>query len=197
MSLSTPSLYLNTDSLQNGDLNPFFASLLTTANAGPWARVSGAEGPLRVYPCTLPTDGTSVPVRTDFGTNTFHLIAKVDPADEDLVLEIDFTKTTDGDYFYYEANPAVLSVPQGSWLGEKFRKIPCDFEERDGSGDDSGAGATLGCFKGRTAGIGPVLGYIQPIGSEKLLFEVKWLPELDTKNRLNGDYVWLKMVYTF
>ena len=62
---------------------------------------------------------------------------------------------------------------------------------------DSGAGATLGCFKGRTAGIGPVLGYIQPIGSEKLLFELKWLPELDTQNRLKGDYLWLKMVYTF
>ena len=62
---------------------------------------------------------------------------------------------------------------------------------------DSGAGATLGCFKGRTAGIGPVLGYIQPIGKEKLLFEVKWLPELEANNRLKGDYLWLKMVYTF
>ena len=68
-----------------------------------------------------------------------------------------------------------------------FQQVTCD----------SGAGATLGCFKGRTAGIGPVLGYIQPIGNEKLLFELKWLPELDTKNRLKGDYVWLKMVYTF
>jgi hypothetical protein len=62
---------------------------------------------------------------------------------------------------------------------------------------DSGSGATLGCFKGRTAGIGPVLGYIQPIGTEKLLFEFKWLPELETKNRMKGDYLWLKMVYTF
>ena len=62
---------------------------------------------------------------------------------------------------------------------------------------DSGSGATLGCFKGRTAGIGPVLGYIQPIGKEKLLFEFKWLPELETKNRLKGDYLWLKLVYTF
>ena len=32
---------------------------------------------------------------------------------------------------------------------------------------DSGAGATLGCFKGRTAGLGPVLGYIQPIGQRE------------------------------
>ena len=68
-----------------------------------------------------------------------------------------------------------------------FQQVTCD----------SGSGATLGCFKGRTAGIGPVLGYIQPIGKEKLLFEFKWLPELETKNRLNGDYIWLKMVYTF
>ena len=51
---------------------------------------------------------------------------------------------------------------------------------------DSGAGATLGCFKGRTAGIGPVLGYIQPIGNEKLLFELKWLPELDTAESPEG-----------
>ena len=62
---------------------------------------------------------------------------------------------------------------------------------------DSGAGATLGCFKGRTAGVGPVLGYIQPIGKEKLLLELKWLPELDTANRLKGDYFWLKLAYTF
>ena len=60
---------------------------------------------------------------------------------------------------------------------------------------DSGAGATLGCFEGRTAGIGPVLGYIQPMGERTLLFELKWLPELDTKKRLDGDYIWLKMVY--
>ena len=62
---------------------------------------------------------------------------------------------------------------------------------------DSGAGATLGCFKGRTAGIGPVLGYIQPLGAQKLILEFKWLPELDTKNRFNGDYLWLKMVFKF
>lgn len=68
-----------------------------------------------------------------------------------------------------------------------FQQVTCD----------SGSGATLGCFKGRTAGIGPVLGYIQPIGNEKLLIEFKWLPELETRNRLKGDYLWLKMVYKF
>jgi hypothetical protein len=62
---------------------------------------------------------------------------------------------------------------------------------------DSGSGAVLGCFKGRTAGLGPVLGYILPMGKQSLVFELKWLPELDTKNRLDGDYIWLKMVYKF
>jgi hypothetical protein len=84
-------------------------------------------------------------------------------------------------------------VPVGSGLltlgaeGFYFDQVTCD----------SGAGATLGCFKGMTAGLGPVLGYIQPLGQQSLVVELKWLPELDTKNRLEGDYIWLKMVYKF
>ena len=62
---------------------------------------------------------------------------------------------------------------------------------------DSGDGAKLGDFKGRTAGLGPVLGYILPLGNQALSAELKWLPELDTKKRLEGDYIWLKMVYKF
>lgn len=62
---------------------------------------------------------------------------------------------------------------------------------------DTGGGATLGCFKGRTTGLGPVLGYIHPLGEQRLLVELKWLPELDAKRRLRGDYLWLKAVYKF
>jgi len=60
---------------------------------------------------------------------------------------------------------------------------------------DSGTGAMLGSFKGMTAGMGPVLGYILPLGKQSLAIELKWIPELDTKKRLEGDYIWLKMVY--
>jgi hypothetical protein len=102
------------------------------------------------------------------------------------------TSYRSGDILHVDA--AVQQIfPLGSGFanvgveGWYFQQVTCD----------SGSGATLGCFKGRTSGVGPVLGYIQPIGKEKLLLEVKWLPELETKNRLNGDYVWLKMVYTF
>ncbi len=34
---------------------------------------------------------------------------------------------------------------------------------------DSGSGAVLGCFEGRTSGIGPVLGYIKPLGEQTLV----------------------------
>ena len=89
------------------------------------------------------------------------------------------------------------SVQQILPLGSGFANIGAEAWYFQQVTCDSGSGATLSCFKGRTAGIGPVLGYIQPIGQSKLLLELKWLPELETKNRLNGDYIWLKMVYKF
>jgi len=62
---------------------------------------------------------------------------------------------------------------------------------------DSGSGATLGDFKGRTVGVGPVVSYVDKIGSHDALVELKWLHELETENRLKGDIVWLKAVYKF
>ena len=102
------------------------------------------------------------------------------------------TSYKSGDILHVDA-----SIQQILPLGSGFANIGAEAWYFDQVTCDSGSGATLGCFKGRTAGIGPVLGYIQPIGKEKLLFEFKWLPELETKNRLNGDYLWFKMVYTF
>jgi len=69
-----------------------------------------------------------------------------------------------------------------------FKQVSCD----------SGSGATLGCFKGKTAGLGPVIGYIQPFSkTESLVVELKWLTETTTEKRLEGDYLWLKAVYKF
>lgn len=62
---------------------------------------------------------------------------------------------------------------------------------------DSGSGATLGGFEGRTVGIGPVISYAHKIGKLDLAAEVKWLPELDVENRLKGDYVWVKVGIVF
>jgi hypothetical protein len=62
---------------------------------------------------------------------------------------------------------------------------------------DSGSGATLGAFKGKTAGIGPVASFITKVDGRDLVAEVKWLHETDTQNRLQGDIVWLKVIYKF
>ena len=107
--------------------------------------------------------------------------------------------TENGDTQYKSGNVLHLdaSVQQIFPFGSGLANIGAEAWYFDQVTCDSGAGATLGCFKGRTAGIGPVLGYIQPIGEQRMIFELKWLPELETRNRLNGDYIWFKMVYKF
>lgn len=62
---------------------------------------------------------------------------------------------------------------------------------------DSGDGATFGDFKGRTAGLGPVISFSKSVGSIDLIGELKWLHEFETKKRLEGDYVWLKVIFKF
>jgi len=106
--------------------------------------------------------------------------------------ENDATNYKSGDLLHFDgAVQQILPAGPGFMTlgaeGFYFQQMTCD----------SGSGAVLGCFKGRTAGLGPVLGYILPMGKQSLVFEFKWLPEMDTKNRLDGDYIWFKMVYKF
>ena len=60
-------------------------------------------------------------------------------------------------------------------------------------GGDSGSGARLGDFKGHTLGVGPVVSYAIKSSGFDGAIEVKWLPEIDVKNRLEGDYLWIKI----
>jgi len=62
---------------------------------------------------------------------------------------------------------------------------------------DSGSGATLGDFKGHTVGVGPVASYAMKLDGVQGAVELKWLPELDTKNRIKGDYFWIKIGAVF
>jgi hypothetical protein len=62
---------------------------------------------------------------------------------------------------------------------------------------DSGSGAIFGSFKGQTLGVGPVLSYITKVWGKDLAAEVKWLPEMDVKKRLKGDYIWFKLAMAF
>ena len=63
--------------------------------------------------------------------------------------------------------------------------------------DDSGSGATLGPLRGRTVGLGPALSFAGKVGDNDTIVELKWLHEVDTANRLQGDIIWLKAVYKF
>ena len=62
---------------------------------------------------------------------------------------------------------------------------------------DSGDGATLGDFKGKTVGLGPVVSFVTKILDRDTIFELKWLHEVEAENRLKGDIVWFKAVYKF
>ena len=54
---------------------------------------------------------------------------------------------------------------------------------------DSGAGATLGSFKGRTTALGPNINYNFQWGQTPVSTSLRWLHEFDVKNRLEGDAV--------
>lgn len=62
---------------------------------------------------------------------------------------------------------------------------------------DSGNGALLGDFKGKTVGIGPTVSLITRAGKTNLAFELKWLPELSVERRVKGDFVWFKLGVVF
>jgi hypothetical protein len=62
---------------------------------------------------------------------------------------------------------------------------------------DGGSGAGLGSFESSTVGIGPVLSYVTQFGKVQFIGEVKWLPELDSNHRLQGQSEWLKLILVF
>jgi hypothetical protein len=57
---------------------------------------------------------------------------------------------------------------------------------------DSGSGARpLGANEGTDIGLGPVVTFIHTSPKYPFSVQAKWLREIDTKNRLSGDWVWL------
>ena len=107
------------------------------------------------------------------------------------------TENDDTDYQSGAAFHIDASVQQLLPVGPGFLSVGFNafyYEQIEG---DSGSGATLGGFEGRDIGIGPALGYILPCGENTLVAEARWLPELETKRRLEGDFFWLKLVYQF
>jgi hypothetical protein len=111
---------------------------------------------------------------------------------------IDFnTENADVDYTSGTSLHFDLTVAQHLPLFGGFVGVGANgFYYRQLSGD-SGSAALLGDFKGQTYGVGPVLSCVRQVGKTQLLAEVKWLPELDTDKRMEGDYIWFKFGFLF
>lgn len=62
---------------------------------------------------------------------------------------------------------------------------------------DSGDGAIYGDFKAKTVGAGPVLAYSTKAGGIDIVAELKWMHELETKRRAEGDTVFFKVLAKF
>jgi hypothetical protein len=102
------------------------------------------------------------------------------------------TNYRNGTVFHFD-----MSAQQMLPLGPGFIGLGVEAFYMQQISDDGGAGATLGGFRGRSVGVGPVVSYVLPQGDNTFVAEARWLPELETKNRLEGDYFWLKLVYQF
>jgi len=111
---------------------------------------------------------------------------------------VDFnTENQDTDYQSGEQAHIDATLAQHLPLGKGFAGVGANGFYYQQINGDSGPGAKLGGFEGQTAGVGPVLSYIAKIGDHNLLLELKWLKELETENRLEGDYVWVKAAVSF
>lgn len=62
---------------------------------------------------------------------------------------------------------------------------------------DSGSGATFGDFEAKSVGVGPVLSYSTKYGAHAVTGELKWLHEIETEKRLQGDTIFFKLLSTF
>jgi len=111
---------------------------------------------------------------------------------------LDFnTKNTDADYQSGDLFHIDATVAQHLPLFGGFAGVGANgFYIKQITGD-SGSGARLGSFKAETYGIGPALSYAHKLGKHDLVCEVKWLPQLDSKNTTKGDYVWVKIALIF
>ena len=107
------------------------------------------------------------------------------------------TENQDTDYRSGEQAHVDLTVAQHLPLGKGFVGLGAKGFYYEQISGDSGDGAILGDFEGRTVGVGPIISYITKVGGADVVFEAKWLPELDTERRLEGDYVWVKAAILF
>jgi hypothetical protein len=112
-----------------------------------------------------------------------------------------YTFNTENDDTNYQSGSVLHmegSAQQLLPLGAGFASVGVNVFLYEQVTGDSGEGAVYGDFKGSSYGVGPVIGYVLPTANSGTgVLEFRWLPELNTKNRLKGDYIWLKGGWQF
>jgi hypothetical protein len=63
--------------------------------------------------------------------------------------------------------------------------------------DDTGSGALLGGFRGRSFGFGPAILWSPKVGKGDLSIVAKWLHDMDDSHRMHGDYGQFVISYKF
>ena len=61
--------------------------------------------------------------------------------------------------------------------------------------DDSGSGTSLGAFRAKAAGVGPVLSYVSKSGN--IIGELKYINDFNNERRLSGDTIFFKLIGKF
>jgi hypothetical protein len=92
-----------------------------------------------------------------------------------------------GDELHVEAAlnqhfPFGLAVGVGGYF---YQQITSDF----------GSGATLGPFRGRVAGVGPLLSYTLKVDKQEVTLSGRWFHEFDVKNRVRGNAVFASLSF--
>jgi len=109
----------------------------------------------------------------------------------DLSFNIGHIYNTENDDTEYQTGRELhFDVSFNKFLSETFAVGLQGFYLKQITGD-SGAGAQLGGFKAKAAGIGPAFLWATRIGEQDVSFIAKWLHEFDAENRLEGDHIFL------
>jgi hypothetical protein len=61
--------------------------------------------------------------------------------------------------------------------------------------NDHGSGDQLGAFRGRVAGVGPLLSYALKAGAQEVDFSARWFHEFAVQNRLRGDLIYASLAF--
>ncbi len=113
---------------------------------------------------------------------------------QDYSLVIGYGYNTENDDTDYKSgDEAHIDININQFLSESWAVGINGFFYRQLSGD-SGDGALLGDFKGEASGIGPQVLWAPPKYEGRVAFVAKWVHEFNSRNRMDGDHVFLSFM---